>query len=124
VLKRRDRAVTSGAPTLRGGTGTRHSHVTPPRRDGCGARMAPGGGEHVEAKGRMMRSTEDRVIAGVCGGLAEHFGWPATKLRVVYVALSVLSAAFPGMLVYLALWYLMPEKPRGVRQFRVSPPDR
>jgi phage shock protein C len=78
----------------------------------------------VEAKRRMMRSAEDRVIAGVCGGLAEHFGWPATKLRIVYVALSVLSAAFPGMLVYLALWYLMPEKPRGVRQFRVSPPDR
>jgi phage shock protein C len=79
-------------------------------------------GDHVTQHIRIARSTEDRVIAGVCGGLAEHFGWPATKLRIVYVVLSVLSAAFPGMLVYLALWYLMPEQPRGPREFRVNDP--
>jgi phage shock protein PspC (stress-responsive transcriptional regulator) len=48
------------------------------------------------------------VIAGVCGGFAEHFGWPANRVRVIYVIVSILSVAFPGTLVYLALWFLMP----------------
>jgi phage shock protein C len=59
---------------------------------------------------RLARSTTDRVIAGVCGGLAEHFGWSATRVRVGYVILSIISAAFPGLLVYLVLWYMIPER--------------
>jgi phage shock protein PspC (stress-responsive transcriptional regulator) len=50
------------------------------------------------------------VIAGVCGGIAASIGWPALNVRVAYVLLSILSAAFPGILVYLALWLLMPEE--------------
>ena len=56
-----------------------------------------------------LRRSRDRVIAGVCGGLAERFGWPPTRVRVAYVVLSILSAAFPGILVYLLLWFVMPE---------------
>jgi len=52
---------------------------------------------------------DDRVLAGVVGGIARRFGWSSTLLRVVYVVASVLSAAFPGILVYLVLWLLMPE---------------
>jgi len=48
------------------------------------------------------------MIAGVCGGLAEFLGWPAGRVRFMYVLVSVLSAAFPGIIVYLALWFLMP----------------
>jgi phage shock protein C len=48
------------------------------------------------------------VIAGVCGGIAEKFGWSAGRVRVAYVLLSVLSAAFPGILVYVVLWIAMP----------------
>jgi phage shock protein PspC (stress-responsive transcriptional regulator) len=48
------------------------------------------------------------MIAGVCGGIAEYFGWPADRTRIAYVLLSILSAAFPGMLVYLLLWLVMP----------------
>lgn len=48
------------------------------------------------------------MIAGVCGGLANYFGWDATKLRIVYVVLSLLSVAFPGLLVYILLWIVMP----------------
>jgi phage shock protein C len=48
------------------------------------------------------------MIAGVCGGLARHFGWSADRVRVVYCLLTLLSAAFPGILLYLALWYLLP----------------
>ena len=56
----------------------------------------------------LTRTRSDKMIAGVCGGLARHFGWSASRVRVVYLLLTLLSAAFPGILGYLALWYLMP----------------
>jgi phage shock protein PspC (stress-responsive transcriptional regulator) len=58
----------------------------------------------------LARSRNDRVLAGVVGGVAQRLGWNATLLRVVYVLVSALSAAFPGILVYLILWLLMPEE--------------
>ena len=58
--------------------------------------------------GKTLRRSRDKVIAGVCGGLAEKVGWPSNRMRVAYVIVSILSVAFPGILVYLALWYLMP----------------
>ena len=57
----------------------------------------------------LSRTVEDRVIAGVVGGIARRFGWNPTVLRIIYVVASGLSAAFPGILVYLVLWLLMPE---------------
>ena len=58
----------------------------------------------------FTRSRSDRVIAGVMGGIAQRFGWNPTVLRAVYVVLSIASAAFPGILVYLILWLLMPNE--------------
>ncbi|GAA4800480.1 PspC domain-containing protein [Lysobacter hankyongensis] len=58
----------------------------------------------------LVRVRNDRVLAGVVGGIAARFGWNATLLRVVYVLVSALSAAFPGILVYLILWLLIPEE--------------
>ena len=55
-----------------------------------------------------LRRSDDRMIAGVCGGLADWLGWPANRVRILFVIVSVLSAAFPGILVYLILWFLMP----------------
>jgi phage shock protein C len=57
----------------------------------------------------LRRSRTNRQIAGVVGGLAEYFRVDATLLRVIYVVGSIVSAAFPGVLVYLLLWLLMPE---------------
>lgn len=57
----------------------------------------------------LRRSRRHRVIAGVCGGLAEWLGWDPTVVRVLYVLVSVFSAAFPGLLVYLVLWLVMAE---------------
>jgi phage shock protein PspC (stress-responsive transcriptional regulator) len=57
---------------------------------------------------RRLRRSRDAIIAGVCGGIAEYLGWPAGRVRVIYVLVSLLSAAFPGILVYLLLWFLMP----------------
>ena len=59
-------------------------------------------------KSAPLRRSRDKVIAGFCGGLAEKLGWPTNRTRVVYVIVSIVSAAFPGILVYLALWFLMP----------------
>lgn len=58
--------------------------------------------------GGVRRSRRNKLIGGVCAGLAEHFGWSVTATRVVYVLGSALSAAFPGILVYLVLWLVLP----------------
>src|SRR5690606_23349643 len=81
----------------------------------CPPRSMTGSPSDRDRGGRMMdrptlsRTVEDRVIAGVVGGIARRFGWNPTVLRIIYVVASVLSAAFPGILVYLVLWLLMPE---------------
>jgi len=59
---------------------------------------------------RLRRSLADRWIGGVCGGLGEYFDLDPTVVRVAYVLLSIFSAGFPGILVYLILWFLIPER--------------
>lgn len=56
----------------------------------------------------LRRSRRNRIIAGVCGGLAEWLDWPAGRVRILYVLVSILSVAFPGILVYLILWLVVP----------------
>ena len=58
----------------------------------------------------LVRSRNNVMVAGVCGGIAEWRGWDPTLVRVLYVVLSVVSAAFPGLLVYFILWLLMPQE--------------
>jgi phage shock protein C len=57
----------------------------------------------------LRRSRRHKLLGGVCGGLAEWVGWDATLVRILYVALSICSAAFPGILVYVVLWIVMPQ---------------
>lgn len=57
----------------------------------------------------LRRSRANRQIAGVVSGLAEYFRADPTLLRVIYVVGSIVSAAFPGLIVYLLLWLLIPE---------------
>ena len=57
---------------------------------------------------RLTRS-RDKMIAGVCAGIAEYFGWEVTLFRVAFVVVSILSVAFPGILVYVLLWVVMPK---------------
>ena len=59
---------------------------------------------------RLTRSRHDRMLAGICGGLAEYFDVDSTLVRVGFVLLSVLSGAFPGTLVYLIMWLVVPEE--------------
>ncbi len=60
----------------------------------------------------LQRSRKNKMIAGVCGGIAEWLGWDPTLVRVAYVLVSILSAAFPGILAYIVLWIVMPEAPQ------------
>ena len=63
----------------------------------------------MNASRPFARSRHDRMIGGVMGGIAQRYGWSSTLVRVVFVIGSIVSVAFPGIIVYLALWLLMPE---------------
>ena len=57
---------------------------------------------------KLMRSRTHKIIAGVCGGIAEYLDVDPTVVRIVYVAASIFSALFPGLLAYIILAFLMP----------------
>jgi phage shock protein C len=59
-------------------------------------------------KKRLVRSNR-KVIAGVCGGIAEYLGWDVVWVRVVFVIFSIATAILTGILLYLILWVAMPE---------------
>ena len=59
---------------------------------------------------KLRRSHDDYQIAGVCGRLAKNFGWDSGRLRIVWV-LATIFTAFASVVIYLVLWYLMPEEP-------------
>jgi phage shock protein C len=61
---------------------------------------------------KLYRSRTDRKLAGVCGGLAQYFNIDATLIRVLFVVLAVVGGS--GLLLYLALWILVPYEPQGV----------
>ena len=58
----------------------------------------------------LQRSRSDRMVAGVMGGLARRYGWNATTVRILFVLVSIFSAAFPGIIAYLLMWLLIPSE--------------
>jgi phage shock protein C len=64
------------------------------------------------AKRKLVRSA-NKVLAGVCGGIADYFDVDPTLIRVLYAVLSLFSAAFPGLLLYIILLLLIPEAGRN-----------
>lgn len=60
----------------------------------------------------LWRSRDKRMIGGVCGGIAEWLSWPPLNVRILYILVSVFSAAVPGIVLYILLWILMPMEPR------------
>ena len=60
---------------------------------------------------RLTRSTTDRKIAGVCGGLAEYFNVDATLVRVIWAILTIIPGCIVlGIVAYLVAWFIMPDR--------------
>lgn len=57
---------------------------------------------------KLVRSSR-KVIAGVCGGIADYLDWDPVWVRVLFVVLSVATAVLTGIIVYAVLWIAMPE---------------
>lgn len=70
------------------------------------------------ANSGLYRSNRQSMIAGVMGGIAERFGWNANLLRIIFVLVSIMSAAFPGILVYLVLWLVILKQPEQVQGYQ------
>ncbi len=62
----------------------------------------------TDSERRLRRSPDQKMIAGVLGGLAEYFERDVALLRILYVFIAIFSAAFPGIFVYLILWVIVP----------------
>lgn len=60
---------------------------------------------------RKIYRSRDKMIAGVCSGLAEYFDVDPTLIRILYVGLSLFTAAFPGILTYIILCIVIPMEP-------------
>lgn len=58
---------------------------------------------------KLTRSRSDKMLAGICGGMAEYFGLDPSLVRIGY-ALLTLFTAFAGIPVYLIMWFIVPEK--------------
>ncbi|MBO0856470.1 MAG: PspC domain-containing protein [Nocardia sp.] len=57
---------------------------------------------------RLTRSTSDKWLGGVCGGLAEYLGWDSTLVRLLFVASCLLPG--PQFLIYLVMWVVIPKR--------------
>lgn len=64
-----------------------------------------------ESKPKKLYRSRDRVLGGVLAGFAEYIHADVSLIRILYVIVSILSAAFPGLLVYIICWAVIPEKP-------------
>lgn len=56
----------------------------------------------------VWRRSRDRMIGGVCGGIAERLGWPKDRVRVAVAIATILTGGLPGIVAYLLLWFVMP----------------
>lgn len=59
---------------------------------------------------KKLTKSNNKMIAGVCAGIAEYLGWDVTIVRAVYAVLSVFSVGFPGLLLYIILAIVMPNR--------------
>ena len=64
----------------------------------------------IMATGKKLLRSNDRWIAGICGGIADYFDWDPAMVRLIYVLLTVFTTGFPGTIIYLVLWPIMPKQ--------------
>lgn len=61
----------------------------------------------MEEPRKLYRSRNQRMVAGVCGGLAEYFNVDATMIRVLFLVLTVVGGS--GLVIYLVMWIIVPD---------------
>jgi phage shock protein PspC (stress-responsive transcriptional regulator) len=59
---------------------------------------------------KLYRVNEDKKIAGICAGIADIYNYDVTLVRLIFIFATVLTGIWPGVITYLAGWYLVPEK--------------
>lgn len=59
---------------------------------------------------KIYRLKEGKKIAGICAGIADMYNFDVTIVRIVVIFITVLTQIFPGVIAYLAGWYLIPER--------------
>lgn len=57
---------------------------------------------------KKLKRSKNQQLAGVCAGIAEYFGWDVTLVRVIFALLTILSAGFLGIVLYIVMWIIMP----------------
>lgn len=60
---------------------------------------------------KLYRSTKERMIGGVCGGIAERFDWDPSLVRIGVVFFGLVTAVLPAFITYIIAWAIIPEKP-------------
>jgi phage shock protein C len=68
-------------------------------------------GNHPPVRKKLTRSRTDRKIGGVCGGMAEYLDLDATLVRLIWLFVTIMSGVFPGFVVYVLAWIIVPEEP-------------
>ncbi|MDR1465221.1 MAG: PspC domain-containing protein [Oscillospiraceae bacterium] len=71
---------------------------------------------------KLYRSRTNKSIAGVCGGLAAYLNMDVSVVRILYAVLSLFTSGFPGLLLYVILWAVVPEEPEGYEGYQPGQP--
>ena len=57
---------------------------------------------------KKLKRSKNQFVAGVCAGIADYIGWDITLVRALYALLTIFSAGFPGLFLYIIFWIIMP----------------
>ena len=75
----------------------------------CGAASTHQNFDPPRARGRIVRPRHPRWIAGVCSGFALHYGWDVNVTRTVFAVLTLLTAFWLGVILYIVGWVILPD---------------
>jgi phage shock protein C len=57
---------------------------------------------------KKLKRSRNQFVAGVCAGFADYVGWDVTLVRLIYALLTICTVGFPGVILYIILWMIMP----------------
>jgi len=57
---------------------------------------------------KKLKRSRNQFVAGVCAGFADYLGWDVTLVRLIYALLTICTVGFPGVIIYIILWIIMP----------------